>query len=117
MLNNKNLQIVLTAILAIIMTYYLSITLGLGPVVASGIVGLSVALFLPTDLSIVAYTAAFAGMSSAAVLQTYPMAVLAGVLVGIIFIITQPLYQGFGGKLGTIAACAVFITARLFSLF
>ncbi|SHK17320.1 hypothetical protein SAMN02745227_01703 [Anaerobranca californiensis DSM 14826] len=114
---NKNTQIILTTTIATIVTYYLSINLGLGAVVASGIVGLSVALFLPTDLSIVAYTAAFAGMSSAQVLASYPMVAFAGLLVGIIFIITQPLYQGFGGKLGTIAACAVFITARLFRLF
>ena len=99
-----------------LLTYYLSIALGLGAVVASGLVGIIASLFLPTDLSIVAYTSAFAGMSSALVLVTYPMVIVSGVLVGGIFILTQPVYQGFGGKLGTIAACAVIITVKLFSL-
>ncbi len=114
---NKNLQIIFTAIIGTFITYYLSIELSLGAVVASAIVGLTASIFLPTDLAIVTYTSAFAGMSSSAVLQNYPMVILAGALVGVIFIITQPIYQGFGGKLGTIAACSVIITSKLFGLF
>lgn len=117
MLANKNIHIVLTTTLSTLATYYLSVTLGLGPIVASGLVGILVSLFLKTELSIVAYTAAFAGMSSGQVLQNYPMVLLTGFLVGIIFILTQPVYQGFGGKLGTIAACSVIITVKAFGFF
>lgn len=117
MILNKKTQIVLTALMGTILTYYLNVTLNIGPVVASGLVGIIASIFLPADLSIIAYTAAFAGMSSALVLVSYPMVIVTGLLVGGIFILTQPIYQGFGGKLGTIAACAVIITVKLFELF
>lgn len=113
---NKNLQIVVTAIIATLFTYFLSINLGLGAVVASGLVGIIASLLLPAELAVIAYTATFVGMSSPLVLVSYPMVIVAGLLVGGIFILTQPIYQGFGGKLGTIAACAVIITVKLFSL-
>lgn len=116
MMKNKNLRLILTAVLGTVLTYFLSVTLELGPMVASGLVGLLASLFLPTDLAIVAYTAAFAGMSAGFVLLNYYMVSLTGLLVGVIFIITQPIYQGFGGKLGTIAACSVIITVLIFSV-
>lgn len=113
---NKNAQLVIVATIGTALTYYLNISLELGPMVASGLVGLLAALFLPTDLAIVAYTAAFAGMSASFVLVNYYMVTLTGFFVGIIFIITQPIYQGFGGKLGTIAACSVILSVMIFSI-
>ena len=39
---------------------------------------------------------------------------MAGALVGVIFMLALPVYQGFGGKLGTIASCAVLLTMLVF---
>ncbi|WP_350343327.1 hypothetical protein PRVXT_002622 [Proteinivorax tanatarense] len=121
---DKRTQILLSAVFGTFFTFFLGAdpdvlgapALGLNAMVGSGIVGLLAALFLPKDLAVVAYTAAFAGMSSAAVLTNYGMVILAGLLVGLIFILVQPIYNGFGGKLGTIAALAVLITMGIFSI-
>ena len=39
-----------------------------------------------------------------------------GVLVGVIFYLVQPVYEGFGCKLWTIAAAAVLATAFIFRI-
>jgi len=103
-------------IVGAVATWWLNTQLGLGPAVASGIIGVLAALVLPGELAVAAYTASFAGMSSISVLTGLPMALTAGFLVGVVFIIALPVYQGFGGKLGTIAASAVLGTAFLFSV-
>lgn len=112
----QDLQIVFCSMGAIALTYALSVTVGLGAVVASGIVGLLASLFLPREMAVVAYTAAFAGMSSSTVLVDYWMVLCAGLLVGIVYVLTKPYYQGVGGRLGTIAAAAVLLTQLLFRL-
>lgn len=109
--------IVLTTATAALATWYLNHELSLGAFVASGLVGVLAALLLPNELAVAAYTASFAGMSALPMLASAPMALLAGVLVGLIFLLALPVYLGFGGKLGTIAACAVVFTAALFSYF
>lgn len=112
----RNLQLLSVAVVSAVVTWWLNTRLGLGPAVASGLVGVLAALILPNELAVAAYTASFAGMSSLAVLSGLPMAFTAGVIVGVIFILALPVYQGFGGKLGTIAACAVLATVFLFGL-
>jgi hypothetical protein len=109
--------ILLTTVISATVTWWLNNQLGLGPVVASGMIGVLAALLLPNELAVAAYTASFAGMSALPVLASAPMALLAGVLVGLIFMVALPAYQGFGGKLGTIAACAVLLTVAVFNLF
>ncbi len=98
----------------VLATWYMNIHLDLGPVVASGLVGVVAALIFNTEQAVAIYTASFAGMSSAAVLGSLPMVLLAGALVGVIFMLALPVYQGFGGKLGTIASCAVLLTMLVF---
>lgn len=113
---NRKIQILAVTILCAVATWVLNTQLGLGPAVASGIVGVLAALILPGELAVAAYTSSFAGMSSLSVLSGLPMAVCAGTLVGVIFILALPVYQGFGGKLGTIAACAVLVTVFTFNI-
>lgn len=113
----RYVKILALCIFGAVATWWINTQLGLGPAVASGIIGVLAALVLPPELAVAVYTASFAGMSSALVLSSLPMAILAGGLVGIIFSLALPVYQGFGGKLGTIAACAVLATMFLFSVF
>jgi len=113
----RNARILLVSLSGAIVTWWLNTQLGLGPAVASGIIGVVAALILPGELAVAAYTASFAGMSSVTVLTGLPMAAIAGIIVGGIFIIALPVYQGFGGKLGTIAASAVLATVFLYSIF
>jgi hypothetical protein len=112
----KCIPIMATAVISVAATWGLSAKLGLNTAVASGLVGIVAALVLPGKLAVVAYTASFAGMSSLAVLTGLPMVICAGVLVGGIFILVYPVYDGIGGKLGTIAAGAVLTTLLVFRL-
>ncbi len=110
------LPIMVVAVAGVAATWCLSVKLGLNTAVASGLVGLLAALVLPGKLAAVAYTASFAGMSSLAVLTGLPMVICAGVLVGGFYILALPVYEGIGGKLGTMAAGAVLATVLIFSL-
>ena len=82
--------------------YLLSINLELGPVVAAGLVGVLIALLKP-KYGVPVYCGAFVGMVSCDYLHTVPALLLAGVIGGVIFVVTGPVMNGFGGKLGTIA--------------
>ena len=108
------LPIMVTAVIAMVVTWGLSVELGLNVCVASGLVGIFAALILPGKLAAVAYAASFAGMSSSAVITGLPMVICAGLLVGGLFILATPVYEGYGGKLGTIAAGAVLVTVLIF---
>lgn len=116
MWNANNLKTLVIALLSTVITYSLNVDFGLGAVVASGLIGLAASLILPKDQAVVAYTGSFAGMSSSLVLTGYPMVTVAGLLVGFAYVLTRPFYQGYGGKLGTIAAASVMITGLIFSL-
>lgn len=102
--------IFLISILGSILTYVLSIRFSLGPVIASSLIGLIAGLILPAIypaaggiLAIVAICASFAGMSGKERMGNEIMALLAGIFVAAIYIISAPYLGGAGGKLGTIA--------------
>ncbi len=86
-----------------LVTFALSVNRGLGPVVAAGLVGVLASLFIRRH-DVAAYCGAFVGMSCGIELFiTYGGVVLAGVIAGFIFVFSKQAFQGFGGKLGTIA--------------
>ncbi|CCQ96216.1 conserved membrane hypothetical protein [[Clostridium] ultunense Esp] len=114
---SKDFKVLIAALVGTVATYFLNVTLNINPMAASGLVGLVSFFLLPKDLALVTYTASFAGMSSSAILTNYLMAILAGLLVGIIFMLVQAVFNGYGGKLGTIAALSVLITLGIFKLF
>lgn len=103
-------QIVCFAVLAAAATYWLSIRWELGPVRASAWVGLAGGLLLPrlmahdgNLLAVVVICASFTGMSSVERLPSLWHIILAGLVTGIIFLYSMPVFGGAGGKLGTIA--------------
>jgi len=86
-----------------LISYTLNHNLRLGSVLGAALVGLVGAVVLP-DYAGPLYTGSFAGMASAALLVSHPQIALAGVIAGILYVITQPVLGGFGGKPGAIAA-------------
>ncbi len=101
-MNLTNALNFLAVVAGALITYILSIDLGLGAVTASGLIGVLAALVIP-DYAVPAYCGSFAGMSSARLLGSHWEIVLAGSIAGLIFILTDCAYPGFGGKLGAIA--------------
>lgn len=106
--------IVAHAVVATVITYWVNVGLGRGPVIASGLVGIVGGLILPPvypeigeTLAVMVICASFAGMSSAQRFPSYAMMFAVGFVAGIIFVYSMPLAGGAGGKLGTIAFGAV----------
>ena len=103
--------IILFSVIAAVATFWLSVYLKHGGVIASGIVSISGGLILPavypndvgSTLAVMVICASFAGMSSAQRFLSLFQMVLVGLICGIIFIYSMPLAGGAGGKLGTIA--------------
>ncbi|THE65078.1 hypothetical protein D8Y22_07580 [Salinadaptatus halalkaliphilus] len=86
-----------------VVTYAISVAAGLGPVLASALVGLAVGLVAPR-VAVPAYCGSFVGMASPAVFSLEGVA-LAGTVAGLGFVATAESFDGVGGKLGTIALC------------
>lgn len=115
--------IIAHAMIATVVTYWLSIRLEHGPVVASGIVGLIGGLVLPAvyseigeTLAVMVICASFAGMSSAQRFPRFLWMLTAGLVTGLIFVYSMPLMGGAGGKLGTIAFSSVLAVNGWLSL-
>lgn len=92
-----------------------------GPVLAASTVGLA-GSFIPglfpdrhqwKAIPAAVYCGAFVGMSSDKVLISWPMFLAAGCLAGLLFWISRNLFQGVGGKLGTLAFAAVVLLVYL----
>ncbi|MFO7635883.1 MAG: hypothetical protein R6W96_01080 [Clostridia bacterium] len=92
-----------------VITYGISIYGGLGPVVASGLIGVAAAILLPRH-AVAIFCGSFAGMSSNLLLPPGSL-FLAGVISGIVYILARNVLVGFGGKLGTIAFTGCVIAA------
>lgn len=105
-----NLSIVIIAVLAGMATYVISVKLEKGAVFGSAIVVLLSGLFLPhffetgATLAVVATTSSYAGMVAAKNVPNLKEMAAVGLIVGILFILAEPVYLGVGGKLGVIAA-------------
>jgi hypothetical protein len=92
-------------------TYVLAQYTPLGSIAASGVVGLGAAYVLRrSDLSTAAYAGAFVGMSSPAVLSSLPVVAIAGLVTGVLYETLDGIFDGVGGRLGTMAAIAVLVT-------
>lgn len=85
---------------------------GLSPVVASCIVGLLGALvgyFMNTeDVAMVIFAGSFVGMTTFSI-ASLPIILLAGLACGILYLLSEPFFVGYGGKLGAIAFISVAI--------
>ncbi len=109
----ETIMILLVALVAGVLTYYINHYLNKGPVFASALVALLAGLLLPklfvygSTLAVVATCASYAGMSAKTRITTIWEMGIGALLSGVIFIAADKALAGHGGRLGTIAAIAV----------
>jgi len=99
----------LSVILGGLAAYALAHELGLGPVIAASLIGLLASLIWP-ETSVAAYCGAFVGMTSDILFFNYWEVTLAGLIAGGVYLLTKDIFNGFGGKLGTIALVGTALT-------
>ena len=115
-MNKAKAQTLACAIAGVTITWFINHPMGYGAIVANGMVGLVAAVLLPAPLAGAAYAASFVGMSSLGVLPSIFAALVGGVVVGLVLIITPEIYAGIGGKGGTTAALSAQITRAIMNL-
>ena len=93
-------------------TYALSVRVGVGPVVASALVGLC-AYLLTETYGAPAYCGSFVGMATPAADADIGSVVAAGVVAAVAFVAAKRAFNGFGGKLGTTAFVGCLSVAAL----
>ena len=103
----------LTSLVGAVITFVLATRFQLGPMVASGLVGVVGGRLLPEDRQLQLYLGAFVGMSSAVRFPHFAHLVLAGALGGLLWELLEASWSGIGGRLGTLAASAVLIVLLL----
>ncbi|MFW6298336.1 MAG: hypothetical protein ACOC14_01520 [Bacillota bacterium] len=97
-----------------VITYGLAAFIGVNAVLASGLVGVLAAL-LVKPYAVAIFCGSFIGMSSPELLS-FPNFLVAAFIASILFVLTKDVFNGVGGKLGTIALSGVFIACALFDL-
>ncbi|MBI9009066.1 MAG: hypothetical protein JEZ05_03465 [Tenericutes bacterium] len=103
----------LFVIIAVFFTYSLSHFLGISVVLASSMTGL-LGYFLVKKHQLAVYCGSFAGMVSVSLFGFLEVSVLA-LVCAFIFILTKPLFKGYGGKLGTVAFLSSLIVHSIFA--
>ena len=106
----RNALDALAVVAGTLITYVLSVEVGLGAVVASALGGVGIALLLPS-VAVPFYCGTFVGMISPGLVVGWPALVLAGMVGSVVFVIGKGIFDGFGGKLGTTAYIACLATA------
>lgn len=107
--------------LAGVLTFFASVDLHLGPVVASAGIGFIVSYFtlfkssFLKTLPVPIYCGTFVGMCSSFLAEDYFFVAYAGLVAGVIYILTRDTLNGIGGKLGTIAFGGVVVVSFIFS--
>jgi|GEM_PF-276896 len=106
----RNVADAASVVAGTLITYVLSVHVGLGAVVASALGGVAIALVLPS-VAVPFYCGTFVGMISPGLVVGWPALVLAGLIGGIVYVIGKGALDGYGGKLGTTAFFACLATA------
>ncbi|MCF4102743.1 hypothetical protein L1I30_13780 [Gillisia sp. M10.2A] len=121
----EDLYVILYVVTGALSTYYLSVEFKLGPVIAAGLIG-TIASFIPEfnkrneflrELPASIYCGAFVGMTAPAVAEDFRFIIFAAFMTGAFLILSKNIFNGFGGKLGTIAFGGVAFTSLLLYLF
>lgn len=114
--NKGEWKIAVNALLANIagalLTFWASQGLGIGPVLASAVVGLLGSLLLP-KVGAEIYTGSFVGMCSKVIAPQFSWLLLAGMIAGLIYYLSRHVLVGFGGKLGTTAFTSVILVTLM----
>ncbi|WP_225334940.1 hypothetical protein [Halomicrobium urmianum] len=108
---------VLSVAAGALVTYGLSVHAGLGPVLASALVGLVVGAAAPA-VAVPVYCGSFVGMVSPSLFRPAALPAsayvgVAGTVAGVAFVASSGVFDGFGGKLGTLAFAGIATTLLL----
>ncbi|QCR23424.1 hypothetical protein [Pontibacter sp. SGAir0037] len=116
---------VVFVVLGAVLTFYLNVTIQLGPVIAAGTTG-TIASFIPElnrksvllrEVPASAYCGAFVGMSSPSIAGNIVFILFASFVAGLLLVFSKNIFRGFGGKLGTIAFGGVAVAYIIIFLF
>jgi len=107
----KDLKLFLGVFAGALISYWLSVDYAMGAVLASALVGLVAGLVLPA-YAVPIYCGSFVGMASPMVLG-WKEIVLAAALAGHLYVLAQDVFNGFGGKLGTIACTGCVLVCAI----
>lgn len=106
---------ILVSVIATFVTYYISLHLDKGPVFASAVVtlfsGILFSYIIPewgVELGAVAACGSYGAMVSRDKFPQISDMIFVGLLCGVIFVLTEDVFVGVGGRLGSIAAIAGF---------
>lgn len=116
-LDYEGIKLLIGCSLASITTWYINNEMGYGPIIANGIVGVIAALLFPTKQAGAYYIASFIGMSSQVIVASMPMSGIIGLLAGFVIVYSQEVYEGIGGKGGTIAAFSTQLVRIVLNFF
>lgn len=107
---NVGTLLVITGVVAAVVTYYLNNNRKQGPVLASAVVGLVAGVLLPAlhkdagaAMAVVAICASFAGMSNTKRMPSWIPMAFVGLSAALVYMFANPFIGGTGGKLGTMA--------------
>lgn len=115
----RDLYLIILAISGAVSTFFINTGLKFGPVIAAGFIG-TLASFIPSinrksnllkEAPQAVYCGAFVGMTSASVAPNLKFILLAGIIAGSILILSKNIFNGLGGKLGTIAFGSITTTS------
>ncbi|MFD1094825.1 hypothetical protein [Salegentibacter chungangensis] len=120
----KDVFLIFFVVLGAVISYF--INLDFGPVIAAGATG-TIASFLPSVLKkkkqgIIAefpaavYCGAFVGMTAPSVAGNLSFIIFSGFLAGSFLLLAKNIFNGFGGKLGTIAFGGVALSSAIIYL-
>ncbi len=124
----ENLLLIIVSIIGAVSTYTVSVGLKAGPIKASAILSLFVAIIvaiipktiswysLVENMPVVFMGASFIGMSITEIMPNKSQIALAGLVFGLIFINEGIFFKGYGGGLGTVACLSVLITIGVIKL-
>lgn len=103
----------LMASVGVLVTFALVYLTGISAVIASATTGM-LGFLLLKKYEVAIYCGSFAGMVSTTLFSGAEVAVLA-IICGLVYLLTKPLFSGYGGKLGTVAFLSSLLTLTIFS--
>ena len=116
-MKRENIKILIGGFIAASITWLLNHTMGFGPIIANGIVGVVVPICLSPKLAGAYYVSSFVGMSSISIMPSMIVAGFGGMLAGLVIVFSTDIYGGIGGKGGTIATISTLLTKGILYLF
>jgi hypothetical protein len=111
-LERRDLLLLLSVLTGALLAFWISIALDHGGVIASAIVGITAGILVPS-YAVPIYCGSFIGMASPALFPSYLPVVIAALFSGVLYVITEDLFKGAGGKLGTIAFAGSLAAAAI----